>query len=254
MPESTRSNEAAQNPAPGSTVGPAPGSTVDPTVGATQGATQGASGEEWLADLGDGSEAEIQPVADPLAMRAIAHPKRLALLELLLVEGAATATRCAQVLGDTPSSWSFHLRTLAKYRLVEEAPGGVGRRRPWRLARLGQSWSSTGADPESRRAADELDQVFVQREVARILTWLRTRGAYPEPWQQGAYVAGMIAYLTADELTALWEELGRLLLRHSDRITDPARRPVDARLVRLLSFGFPLPPPPTEETPRDAAP
>jgi hypothetical protein len=207
-----------------------------------------------LPDLGDRFDVEIKRVADPRALRAIAHPKRLALLELLLVEGSATATRCAQVLGDTPSSWSFHLRTLARYKLVEEPPGREGRRRPWRLASLAQSWSNLGPDPESREAADELDQVFVQREVARILTWLRTRRAYPERWQRGAHVAGVIAYLTPDELTELGEELGRLLLRHSDRLTDPARRPEDARLVRLLSFGFPLPPPPTEETPSDAAP
>ncbi len=238
MPGSTSSNEAAQDP------------TVAPTVGPTVGPT----GETGLPDLGDGFDAEIQRIADALALRAIAHPKRLALLELLLVEGTATATRCAQVLGDSPSSWSFHLRTLARYKLVEEAPGKAGRRRPWRLASLGQSWSSTGADPQSRRAEDELDQVFVQREVARILTWLRTRRAYPERWQRGAHVAGMIAYLTPDELTELGEELGRLMLRHGDRLTDPARRPHDARLVRLLSFGFPLPPPPTGVPPRDAAP
>jgi Helix-turn-helix domain len=214
----------------------------------------GPAGDTGLPDLGDEFDAEIQRIADPLALRAIAHPKRLALLELLLVEGVATATRCAQVLGDSPSSWSFHLRTLARYKLVEEAPGGAGRRRPWRLASLGQSWSSIGADLEPQRAADELDQVLVQREVARILTWLRTRRAYPERWQRGAHVAGTIAYLTPDELTELGEELGRLLLRHSDRLTDPARRPQDARLVRLLGFGFPLPPPPTEEAPSDAAP
>jgi DNA-binding transcriptional ArsR family regulator len=196
----------------------------------------------------------IQRVADPVALRAIAHPKRLALLELLLVEGTATATGCAQALGDSPSSWSFHLRTLARYGLVEEAPGGVGRRRPWRLAGLAQSWSSLGADPGSRRAQDELDQVFVQREVARILTWLRTRRSYPERWQGAAHVAGAIAYLTPEELSELGEDLGRLLLRHADRLDDPARRPKGARLVRLLGLGFPLPSKPAEGTTSDAAP
>lgn len=197
---------------------------------------------------------DVQRVADPVALRAIAHPKRLALLELLLVEGAVTATRCAQVLGDTPSSWSFHLRTLARYGLVEEAPGAVGRRRPWRLVSLVHSWSSVGADPESRRAQDELDQVFVEREVARILTWLRTRRSYPDRWQGAAHVAGAITYLTPEELSELGEDLSRLLLRHADRLADPARRPKGARLVRLLGFGFPLPPQPTEDTTGDAAP
>src|SRR5262245_14833912 len=71
--------------------------------------------------------------ADPVAMRALAHQTRLSLLDLLAVEGSATATRCAAVLGESAASCSFHLRQLAKYGFVEEAPGGTGRQRPWRL-------------------------------------------------------------------------------------------------------------------------
>ena len=250
MPKSTTSSEAAVTLAPGAAPraareAPMSRAGPDPTV-APAGKTESRDPGEPL------DEVEVQRVADPLALRAIAHPKRLALLDLLLVEGTATATRCAQVLGDSPSSWSFHLRTLARYKLVEEAPGGVGRRRPWRLASLGQSWSNLGVDPESRQAADELDQVFVQREVAGILTWLRARRAYPEQWQRAAHVVGVIAYLTPEELSELGEALGRLLHRRGDRLTDPARRPKGARLVRLLGFGFPLPPA-TEEAPSDSA-
>jgi hypothetical protein len=116
MPESTRVSEAS------------PGRPPE----AASRAVRGEAGSPGWGRVLDGGE--LQRVADPLALRAIAHPKRLALLELLLVEGTATATRCAQVLGDSPSSWSFHLRTLARYELVEEAPGGVGRRRSWSSA------------------------------------------------------------------------------------------------------------------------
>ena len=38
-------------------------------------------------------------VSDPKAIRALAHPTRLALLEILTGEGQATATRCAQLSG-----------------------------------------------------------------------------------------------------------------------------------------------------------
>jgi hypothetical protein len=36
------------------------------------------------------------------------------------------------MLGESPASCAFHLRTLAKYGFVEKAGGGRSRERPWR--------------------------------------------------------------------------------------------------------------------------
>ena len=89
-----------------------------------------------LHDAGEGG------LSDPKAMRALAHPARLAILTRL--EGSATATEVAEVAGITPSAASYHLRMLAKYGFVEDAPprgdggsGSVGPRRvrPDRSAR-----------------------------------------------------------------------------------------------------------------------
>ena len=55
-------------------------------------------------------------------MRALAHPVRVALLELLGRDGPMTATQAGEALGESPANASFHLRTLAKYGFVEEAP------------------------------------------------------------------------------------------------------------------------------------
>ena len=71
-------------------------------------------------------------LTDPLAMRAMAHPVRLALMQALNDAGTLTATEAAERVGESPSNCSFHLRQLAKYGWVEEAPGGKGRQRPWR--------------------------------------------------------------------------------------------------------------------------
>ena len=66
-------------------------------------------------------------------MRALAHPVRLALLEALTDAGQLTATEAGERVGESPANTSFHLRQLAKYGFVEEAEGGTGRRRPWKL-------------------------------------------------------------------------------------------------------------------------
>ena len=71
-------------------------------------------------------------ITDPKAMRALAHPLRLTLLEQLGRAGTLTATQAAEIVGESPANCSFHLRTLAKYGFVEEAATGQGRERPWR--------------------------------------------------------------------------------------------------------------------------
>ena len=83
------------------------------------------------ADPGDGLApgAGRREITDPRTMRALAHPVRIALLEALRREGTLTATRAAELLGDSPGNMSWHLQTLAKYGFVEEAGGGRGRSR-----------------------------------------------------------------------------------------------------------------------------
>src|ERR1700735_4917381 len=78
-------------------------------------------------------------LTDPRAMRAMAHPLRIALIELLSHTGTLTATQASEVLGESPANCAFHLRTLAKDGFVEEAGGGRGRERPWRRAQSGVS-------------------------------------------------------------------------------------------------------------------
>ncbi len=66
-------------------------------------------------------------------MRALAHPVRMALLELFAYHETLTATQASELLGESPANCAFHLRTLAKYGFVREAGGGKGRERPWTL-------------------------------------------------------------------------------------------------------------------------
>lgn len=76
------------------------------------------------------------PITDPLALRAIAHPLRIRLLHELQASGAARAADLARTLDVPANQVSFHLRTLARYGLVEEAPEHARDRRDrvWRPA------------------------------------------------------------------------------------------------------------------------
>lgn len=64
----------------------------------------------------------LRHLCRPEHLRSLAHPRRMELIDLLIAEGALTATECAAQLGDSPGGCSYHLRQLARYGFVEEAP------------------------------------------------------------------------------------------------------------------------------------
>src|SRR4051794_11824725 len=158
-----------------------------------------------------------QEVTDPRAMRALAHPVRLALLELL-ADGPLTATEAGERVGESPANASFHLRQLAKYGFVEEAEGGTGRRRPWKLRQLGLRWSDVSEDAEQTTAAQGLSRVVTERYLSRARVALSERNGWTDDWREATGVNQMRLYLTAEEMREINEELVKLLLdRHQDR-------------------------------------
>lgn len=72
---------------------------------------------------------------DPRILRAIAHPARNRILSELWASGSLRAADVARILDMPANQASFHLRQLAKYGLVEEAPEEARdkRDRVWRL-------------------------------------------------------------------------------------------------------------------------
>lgn len=72
---------------------------------------------------------------DPRVLRAIAHPTRNRILSELFAGGSLRAADIARLIDVPANQASFHLRQLAKYGLVEEAPDEARdkRDRVWRL-------------------------------------------------------------------------------------------------------------------------
>jgi DNA-binding transcriptional ArsR family regulator len=136
-------------------------------------------------------------------LRALSHPTRLALLELLDEEGALTATQAGERLGESPANVSFHLRTLAKYGYVEEAPGGRGRQRPWQIVHRSNEIPGDELGPEARLAAGALLRQIRERDLQRLEVYESTRGDYPKDWREAANEMRLTTHLTAAELAEL---------------------------------------------------
>ena len=191
----------------------------------------------------------LRTVTDARTLRALAHPVRIALLEELIVGGPLTATEVGERIGESPTTCSFHLRQLARYGFVEEAGGGKGRARPWRVTTVGFSIAAGHDDPEAELASGVLLRLVRERQLGRYQTWLDTKSSYPRRWREAADDSEYLFYLTPEELKQLNKELFTLLMpRSRERLTDPSQRPPGAVPVEMLIMSFPvqLPPPDTD--------
>lgn len=181
----------------------------------------------------------VKRLSDPKALRALAHPTRLALVSLLRRHGPLTATRAGELLGESSASASFHLRQLAKYGLVEEAGGGQGRQRPWRATAMFTGWPDVSDSPELAAASSLLRGVLAERYFQHLMRWLESWDSEPEAWQEAAHFGDTLLYVTADELRELAREEQALMDRYLERLTRPGLRPPGARPVVYLHLAFP---------------
>ena len=178
-------------------------------------------------------------LTDPKAMRALAHPVRMALLELLAVRATLTATEASEALGESPANCAFHLRTLAKYGFVREAGGGRGRERPWTVVHRSVSIPTGSLDSrQARLAAEALEGVFLDRWLANIRSALVGR-SWPPEWEEAAVASQSLVHLTPEETTQVGDEIRAILGRYLDRRADPSARPPGSLPVEFAVFGYP---------------
>ncbi|WP_262283364.1 winged helix-turn-helix domain-containing protein [Micromonospora sp. MA102] len=180
-------------------------------------------------------------ISDPQVMRALAHPARMAIMEhLSTVEGGATATECAEIAGLSPSATSYHLRELAKFGLIEEAPSrGDARERVWQA--FSPSYyveSGQDADSEARAAELALVDAHLARDSQRARDWIRRAPDEPSDWYRAAWFSDSLLQVTAEELAELNQAIQALL--------DPYRRrlrkepPEGSRTVAVQYRALPI--------------
>ncbi|MFI6097570.1 helix-turn-helix domain-containing protein [Lentzea sp. NPDC051213] len=172
-------------------------------------------------------------ITDPKTLRALSHPFRWKLIQLLTEEGPRTATQCSERLGESVASCSYHLNMLAKYGFVSEVEG-PGRQKPWRIVSTRQSISPEGLEGEAAMAAEAAALAYLDQEFERTRERLRQREHLPEDWRKSVGTEGTVKFLTADEADAYLDELRALMNKYDDRRLDESLRPEGARAVRLF--------------------
>ncbi|WP_329120673.1 winged helix-turn-helix domain-containing protein [Streptomyces sp. NBC_01353] len=177
-------------------------------------------------------------LTDPRALRAYAHPTRMTLVGLLRRSGPFTATRAAELTGESVASCSYHLRILEKYGLVEVAPGGRGREKPWRATARYTVWPGDSEDATVAEAADALSSAVAEGYFERVLRAMEDRHRLPKEWREAEMFGDSLLYLTPGELAAFGRRVDELLLPYEGRESDPSLRPEGARPVSVLRIAY----------------
>ncbi len=178
---------------------------------------------------------QTMQTSDPAVMRALAHPLRIEILDIMDEVGEATASEIAERLGQTVANCSFHLRILASGGFIERAEPR-GREKPWRVTHHSRDMRPDRSDPLSIAESAELGSMYVQREAARVVSFLQNSLAYAHnsEWVPTVTINTSTFWATAEEMKQLAEDLRALMDRFEGR-RDPANRPEGARKGRMFA-------------------
>lgn len=167
-------------------------------------------------------------------IKALTHPLRIRLIDLLRGGRELTATEAAEATGESVASCSFHLRQLAKFGFVE--PGERrGREKPWRGVAGSVTLDASPDDRESYSAVMAAARAFLAQSVSDIERWMERSVDDDPEWTESSHQRHAGFWATKEEYAEVAAELGRILDRFAGRDSDPSQRPAGARHARLLA-------------------
>ncbi|MBA2697342.1 MAG: helix-turn-helix transcriptional regulator [Nocardioidaceae bacterium] len=178
-------------------------------------------------------------ITDPQAMRALAHPVRLAILNRLQRHGPGTATKLAPYVDASPSVTSWHLRHLARFGLVTEYDGGSDKRLRWWQAHAKGFRFEMPDDLEGQAAARLLRGQLLRAAVEQVAAWSRdVEPRLDSDWDKVVGIANTGVEVTREEAGEIQAQVERMLAPYVER-RDGGTVPTGARAVRFLRFTLP---------------
>jgi DNA-binding transcriptional ArsR family regulator len=180
-------------------------------------------------------------ITDPRAIKAMAHPLRLAALDALGGARSLTATEVAEAVGTSPSSMSYHLRELARWGFVErDEAEGDGRERPWRSVPGGVSFEfdDPALGPAAAAAGNAVTTSILARVSQNLADFYARDVDQPPQWRQVTTINNSTAWLTVEEAGQLATLQADFLSRVGPRT--PEERPAGSRRVRAVHIVVPL--------------
>jgi DNA-binding transcriptional ArsR family regulator len=182
-------------------------------------------------------------VLDAGALKALAHPLRVKIFDLLSERGPQTASTLAALVGETSGSMSYHLRALAAHDLIREVEGrGTARERWWERpkGRINLPGPDESMTPSGRAAAQIVTAEFFRLRHETLMAYLnRSEADVPEEWRDAGIVMTTFLDITASQMEELRAELSGVVDAAIERYRGQSGP--DVRRVTLRAELFDMP-------------
>lgn len=181
-------------------------------------------------------------ILDAGALRALGHPLRVKIFDILAQEGPQTASTLAEILGESSGATSYHLRALARHDLIREVVGKHGGRERWwerpvggivydsravQGSPAGEAALQVAVAEVHRRRHDELMEYFTGRIDKE-----------PAEWAEASTSMTSGISMTAAQTIELAKKIEALIDEASEEYRD--QKGPDVRRVSVRSDIFPL--------------
>lgn len=154
----------------------------------------------------DASNVRVLSVGE---LRALAHPLRIEIYDILSQFGPQTASSLAEQLGESSGVTSYHLRALAKHDLIREVVGrGTARERWWERPVGAVSVTNPEAvkTPAGRAATEILIHELYRKRHEQLMQFVNA-SIRSEKAEQSALLSTASARLTAEQFEDLASRL-----------------------------------------------
>ncbi|MFI6938632.1 ArsR/SmtB family transcription factor [Streptomyces sp. NPDC050418] len=176
---------------------------------------------------------------DTAALRVLAHPMRLNVLNLLRERGPSTASRIGDELGINPGAASYHLRRLASGGLILEEPDrGTGRERWWKSAHRQSIHDPATVPAEEHEAGLAYTHTVALAAADRLRRAAQEVPLLPQEWLDVATFSDFLLHLAPGDVDRLRAEIFEVISRYRH---EESEAPEGASPVTLQVQAFPLP-------------
>jgi DNA-binding transcriptional ArsR family regulator len=195
-----------------------------------------------LPNTADRAARRPHRVLDASALRALAHPLRIRIFDILSQYGPQTASTLAELTGESSGSTSYHLRALARHDLIREVEGrGTARERWWERPTGSVSFGDTEIQrtPAGRAASQAVVTEFLTQRHQQVLDYVMHADPEDTEWAEAATLSSASTRLTLDQMRTLSARIQELIDEYMEAYRDQEGEGV--RLVAIRADAFPLP-------------
>jgi len=181
-------------------------------------------------------------VLDAGALRALAHPLRVRLYDLLSQYGPQTASGLAALTGESTGATSYHLRALAQQDLIREVRDrGTARERWWERPAGAVTLMNTemAATPTGRAVMEAVHSETLTLRHQQLMTFVTHGWDEDEEWLDKSLISTANVRLTVEQMAELAERLQAVIGETVERYRDQTG--AGLRVVTMRADVFPLP-------------